>query len=106
MGTTDSQPTTYDDNYNRVRRIKIDMIRVLRLEKDLDKDTVQQIIASLNGLELVAKDIAEHDSYLAVLGDYLPYNSRRAKVSRMERKIENITENELYIRLKEIQNKG
>lgn len=104
MGTTDSHPTTYDDDYNRIRRIKVDLIRVLRLEKELDQKAVNDLIESIDGIERLMKGVTEHESLLAIFGDYLPYNSRRAKVSRMERKIETITENSLYVHLRKLQN--
>lgn len=97
VGGDNSNSTTYDTNKQRYKRIRNDIVRILRTSS-LDKKVIKEMLKNLEVIDNVINNIGNDSSLLSALSDIiLPWNSKVSSFQKLEEMLENMSENELHV---------
>lgn len=95
-GTTYIKETVYDDNEDRLRRIKQDIIRQIRTAQ-VPNSNMKKYIDAVEYLTTITRLYANEKSIIFSLGNLAPWNIDKYVMTRMQKLIENTSENELHV---------
>ena len=97
MGGSNSKEITYDTNVTRYRRIRNDVVRVLRTT-EMSKVEIDKVMTQLAMIDTIIDSSKDKVPLIEkMFGTLLPWNSRIASFKELEEKIENLTENSLHV---------
>lgn len=104
FGSSDSRPTTYDGMQKRIERIKIDLIGILRENDNLSKDDNAKVVAAIEQMDKLSKSVSSTSldalgigEFFGSIGDLLPWNRGKAKLTKVEEILEKLQNNDAYV---------
>jgi hypothetical protein len=96
FGGDDTGETTYDSFLQRVSRIRLDVVRQMR-ENNLPKKVIKDYLKSIDKLNVVIKQNYNNKGIFEALGDISPWNIDKYVMTRTQRLLEELSENDLHI---------
>ena len=96
LGGDDSNETTYDTILDRIGRLKLDTVRQLR-ESKLPKKVIKEKLKSIDKIIDVMSIYINNKGISAALGDLTPWNIDKFTMTRIQRIMEELNENDLHV---------
>ncbi len=92
----ESSKATYDITETRFKRIKLDLIRQLR-ESGLSKEIVKDRINQIEEIEKLLTNWIDSRSLIGSIGDVMPWNIDKFTYTRLQKELEELSENDLHL---------
>lgn len=110
LSVYDSDPgytATYDDLKRRYTRIRNEIVRRLRTSETASKASVKSMIDSLDKVDAILKSVPDTKVSLidSIIRKLSSSTKHRLEIRNIERMIEDLSENNLYVAAAKIQNK-
>jgi len=98
LGNTDSSETVYDDPYNRMKRIRLELVRMVRLDQNVrGKANIDAVISMLDTIDMFLVKYRDSTVLSGAIGNLMPWNKEGYLDTREQRLIEQWSENELHV---------
>lgn len=95
--TTNSRDFTYDQDKIRLKRIREQLIILLK-DQNLDKETVSDTLDSIKCIDEISKYIIDKDEMINAIADFIrPFNNSPAAVVKLNRQLEELASNDLFV---------
>jgi hypothetical protein len=102
FGSTDARRTTYDSLKDRYRRIRNDMINMIR-SPEFPKEAVEAMIENIDKVTKMVDNTGSGITFFESIGDRLPWNYGDMKYTRLQKLFENLNFNELHVMQKRLE---
>ncbi len=96
LGGSDTKETTYDSSLDRLSRIRLDTIRQIK-NMDLPKKITKLYLKSIDEMSDIVNENINNKSIFAAIGDLSPWNVDRYTMTRTQKLIEEMNENNLHV---------
>lgn len=104
VGGENSNEITYDNNLQRYKRVRNDLIRIIR-SSNLDKKTMKSFIKNIDVVDAIISETKSDETLFSKISDNLfSWNKKSSRFKKLEEMLEDMSENNLHLASNKLRN--